>query len=179
MKKKSLLLLTLSSLSLFSLAALPAWSAGSIVFTHQGKPVTAIPLDQLTELSITVNTGGVPFKKMYSGQWSGLDQAQTLKAQPFKKGSEFPDLERAYSWPNFDLILTSQDSNWGNLKVLKATMRKGAPELSLFRASSEDDLAFTSVFYRKCIRAKPFGITMAGSRRPAGKPWARCWGRPP
>ncbi len=151
-KQKSLALL---STSLLALSALPSLAAGpSIVFSHNGKAVTSIPLDKLTELQITVNTGGSTFKQVFAGQWSGLDQAQTLKAMSFKKGSAFPDLEKAHSWPNLDLAVTSADSTWGGLKVLTASMRKGAPELGLYGATSEDDLAFTSLFYRKDYTGK-------------------------
>lgn len=152
LKQKSLALLSGSLLALSTLPSLAA--APSIVFTHNGKAVTSIPLDKLTELQVTVNTGGSSFKQVFTGQWSGLDQAQTLKATPFKKGAAFPDLEKAHSWPNLDLAVTSGDSTWGGLKVLSASMRKGAIELSLFKANSEQDLAFTSLFYRKDYTGK-------------------------
>ncbi|MGE3726243.1 MAG: hypothetical protein AB7I41_11875, partial [Candidatus Sericytochromatia bacterium] len=141
--------------SLLAIGALPSVAASpSIVFTHNGKAVSSIPLDKLSELSVTVSTGGSTFKQVFAGQWSGLDQAQTLKATPFIKGAAFPDLENAHSWPNFDLAVTSGDSTWGGLKSLTASMRKGAIELSLFKASSEHDLAFTSLFYRKDYTGK-------------------------
>jgi hypothetical protein len=151
-KRKSLALL---STSLLALSALPSLAAApSIVFSHNGKTVTSIPLDKLSELSVTVNTGGASFKQVFAGQWSGLDQAQTLKATHFKKGSAFPDLEKAHSWANLDLAVTSGDSTWGGVSSLNASMRKGAIELSLYRATSEHDLAFTSLFYRKDYTGK-------------------------
>lgn len=145
----------LISTSLLALGALPSLAAApSIVFTHNGKAVTSIPLDKLTELTVTVNTGGSTFKQAFSGQWSGLDQAQTLKVMPFTKGAAFPNLEGAHNWFNYDLAVTSGDSNWGGTKSLTASMRKGAIELSLYKATTDDDLAVTSLFYRKDYTGK-------------------------
>jgi hypothetical protein len=152
LKKK---LLALGSLGLLALTALPTLAASpSIVFSLNGKAVTSVPVDKLTDLSVTVNTGGANFKTVFNGQWSGIDQAQTLKSTAYKRGTNAPSTENSSGWANYDLAVTSGDSNWGGLKELKGTMSKGAIELSLFKATTEQDIAFTSRFYRKVYTGK-------------------------
>lgn len=136
-------------------ATLPAWSAGpAIVIALNGKPVSSIPVDKLGELTMTVSTGGQSFKQVYSGQWSGLDQALSMKAKRFTRGAATPSVDSARSWENLDLAVTSSDSNWAGKNTLTANMSKGAPELSLYEASTAEDVVFTSLFYRKVYTGK-------------------------
>lgn len=155
MKMNRACALAASSIALLIGSTLPAWSAApSITFTLAGKPVTSVPIDKLSELTITVNTGGQKFNQVYNGQWGGLDQAMTLKALPYTRSGSKPNLENARKWFNYDLSLTSLDSNWGGKTNLSAAMRKAAPKLEMYKATTDDDIMFTSLFYRKVHTGK-------------------------
>lgn len=41
----------------------------SVQFLLKGKPVQSVPLDQLREVQIVVNSGGPSFKQLWTGQW--------------------------------------------------------------------------------------------------------------
>jgi hypothetical protein len=134
-------------------AALPAWSAGSITFTLNGKPVMAVPVDQLGLVTATVNSGGQPFRSIYTGQWGGIDQSLDMRTRIIGKGGSVPDPDSG-KWEVANLSMTSLDSTWGGKASLSASLHKGAREMDFESAGTDNDIAFTAVYYRKVKTGK-------------------------
>lgn len=128
----------------------------SVQFLLKGKPVQSVPLDQLGEVQIVVNSGGPSFKQLWTGQWQGLDQSLNVVAMPYKKGGAAPSFENSHQWKGYSLSRTNYDANWANQKSLTGQMAKAAmvDGLALFDATSEEDLIFTTRFRRQVYTGK-------------------------
>ncbi len=143
-------ILRASCLALATLGAYPAWSAGpTIVFSLKGKPVTSVPLDQLGEVTVTVNTGGAVFKQYFSGQWQGIDQSLSLGAKFFKQGSPEPSLGDAHNWTGYSMTRSGYDSNWATKNVAATPMFE-----AVYGVSDQDNVIFTARFRRHVYTGK-------------------------
>ncbi|PKL77654.1 MAG: hypothetical protein CVV27_04875 [Candidatus Melainabacteria bacterium HGW-Melainabacteria-1] len=156
MKLKQVCSLALTAAALLA-TTMPVWSAGSpsISFTLGGKAITSVPVDQLGDVKVTVNTGGQNFKQIYSGQWgNSIDQAQSLFGEIVSAGASPPSFDNAAKWRSSDFILSSSDSNWPEQTTLSLSMGDAAKALSLFKASHNDSVVMTTRFYRKVYTGK-------------------------
>ena len=161
MKLKQICSLVITSMTLLA-ASLPAWSSDpSITFSLGGKPVTAVPVDKLGEVSVTLSTGGQSFKQVFSGQWgNSIDQAINIVGTRYKRSAGVPDLERSNEWNGYALGLTSSDSNWSANNSLSESLRKvgSSDGLELYRADTNDDLIVTGRFRRKVYTDKKIWV---------------------
>lgn len=157
MKFKSLSVLAVTGLALLSIGLPSLAAAPSLTLTLGGKPITSVPVDQLGDVMVTLNTGGQTFKQVYAGQWGdSIDQAQTLFGVIYERAGTTPNLENAANWPNYDFVLSSQDSTWANKTTLTVPMSKAARSngLQLFKANDRYNVMLTSRFYRKVYTGK-------------------------
>lgn len=133
---------------------LPAHAAGGVALTLNGKPVTSVPVDQLGAVTVTVNSGNGAFKKVYAGQWSGIDQALNVVGTWYKRDKGAPDLDRSHTWNGYTIARTGEDSTWGGKASLSASMNKVARDVQLYRADTDDNVTFTIRFRRKVYTGK-------------------------
>ncbi|HEY9842484.1 MAG TPA: hypothetical protein V6D23_18625 [Candidatus Obscuribacterales bacterium] len=153
----------LSGLGLTLLAvATPAWSGGpSVSFMLGGKPVTAVPVDKLGDVSVTVSTGGQSFKQVFAGQWgNSLDQSLNVVGTRYKRSAGAPDLARSDEWNGYGLGLTSRDSGWSGKNSLSESLRQvgSSDGIELYRADTNDDVIVTGRFRRKVYTGKKIWV---------------------
>jgi hypothetical protein len=137
------------------LAIAPAGiAAPGVSLLLNGKPVSAIPVDQLTSLTVTIQANG-SFKSTFGGQWAGsIDQAINVVAKPFYRTASAPDLETSNTWAGFALGQTSSDTAWAGKSAVSMSMNKVAREVNLFKADSTQNVLFTARFRRQVYTGK-------------------------
>lgn len=136
-----------------------ATAAPTIAFTLDGKGVDAVPVDRLGDVKVEVRAGAANFKALYSGQWSGLDQTCSLVATGFPKGGQPPRYDGG-AWGRYALARTGDDSGWGSKSRLGATLFEAGKGdgLALFKASTEHDVVFSTVFRRHVYTGKEIWV---------------------
>lgn len=139
--------------TLFVLSAMPAWASNSISFTLNGKAISAVPLDKLGQVTVTVK-GSKPFKQLWAGQWQGIDQSLQLVATPFQ-GTP-PSLDKSHTWRGHSLARTNYDSTWAGKTSASDNLKNAgkADALRLFEANSGDTLIFSTRFRRQVYTGK-------------------------
>jgi hypothetical protein len=130
-------------------ATIPSWAANpSLVFKLDGQPVTAVPIDHLARLTVTVNTGGPSFKQMFAGQWGGIDQSVDMRTKLYGVGAAQPD-PAEQGWKTSPFALTSKDSTWSAKSSLTVPLFQGARDMDFESAGSTSQIAFSACFYRR------------------------------